>query len=90
MINNYYFYLLYNIYIDIKLLKSIYNSILINNLLYMNKILILLSLIYLTSCKLACSSKETPEKREDCYNRAVDDENNGICCYLKLKLPFTN
>ena len=56
----------------------------------MSKILILLSLIYLTSCKLACSSKETPEKREDCYNRAVDDENNGICCYLKLKSPFTN
>ena len=60
----------------------------INNLLFMNKILILLSLIYLVSCKLACSSfSVTPEKREDCYNRALKNEDNGICCFLSYSSP---
>ena len=60
----------------------------INNLLFMNKILILLSLIYLVSCKLACSSSSvTPEKREDCYNRALEN-GDDICCFLSYSSPF--
>ena len=52
----------------------------------MNKILILLSLIYLISCKLACSSEEKdPENEQECYERAVDDEDNGVCCFIKVK-----
>ena len=55
----------------------------------MNKILILLSLIYLISCKLACSSFEKqPENREDCYNRALENGDDGICCFLNYSSPF--
>ena len=52
----------------------------------MNKILILLSLIYLISCKLACSSTETPKNKEDCYNRGLDNKDNDICCYIRESL----
>ena len=60
----------------------------INNLLFMNKILILLSLIYLISCKLECTSFEKqPENREECYNRALENEDD-ICCFLNYSSPF--
>ena len=49
----------------------------------MNKILILLSLIYLISCKLAWRSTETPKNKEDCYNRGLDNKDNDICCYIR-------
>ena len=52
----------------------------------MNKILILLSLIYLISCKLACRSTETPKNKEDCYNRGLDNKDNDICCYIRESL----
>ena len=55
----------------------------------MNKILILLSLIYLISCKLSCiSSEKEPENSEDCYNRALDNEDNDVCCYVKINIPL--
>ena len=60
----------------------------INNLLFMNKILILLSLIYLISCKLKCFSIEDPANKEDCYNRDVENGAFGICCHIKYNSSF--
>ena len=52
----------------------------------MKKILILLSLIYLVSCKLFCNTEENPKNYEDCFNRVLEDEENN-CCYLKVFAP---
>ena len=52
----------------------------------MKKILILLSLIYLVSCKLSCDAGTLPNNYEDCYNRGLENEDN-FCCYLKVSIP---
>ncbi len=54
----------------------------------MKKTLILLSLIYFVSCKISCGEIDNPpENKEDCYNRALENENEDVCCYLKVKTP---
>ena len=50
----------------------------------MQKIFILLSLIYLISCKLDCGSSEYAESNYDCFNRTVENEDENHCCYLKI------
>ena len=52
----------------------------------MKKTLILLSLIYFVSCKISCGEIDNPpENKEDCYNRALENENEDVCCYIKVK-----
>ena len=56
----------------------------------MKKTLILLSLIYFISCKISCEQRDNiPENKEDCYNRAVVNENGVVCCYIKVKTPVS-
>ena len=54
----------------------------------MKKTLILLSLIYFVSCEISCMGTDNlPENYEDCYNRGLENENEDVCCYLKVKTP---
>ena len=51
----------------------------------MNKIIILLSLIYFISCYIVCrNGLYLPEKKEDCFNRTLEDHNDDICCFLRI------
>ena len=53
----------------------------------MQKIL-LLSFIYLVSSKLQCTSQESlPAKNEDCFNRAVENE-DSYCCFGEFKVSI--
>ena len=57
----------------------------------MKKTLIWLSLIYLVSCKISCiGSINSPENNEDCYNRGLENENEDVCCYLKIKTSLVS
>ena len=59
------------------------NIFIIDNkiIIIMQKIL-LLSFIYLVSSKLQCTSQENwPAKNEDCFNRAVENEDDSYCCF---------
>ena len=55
----------------------------------MQKIL-LLSFIYLVSSKLQCTSQDNPPaKNEDCFNRAVENEDDFYCCFGEFVLTNT-
>ena len=49
----------------------------------MKKILIILTLIYFSSCVTMCESEDIPKDLNDCDVREVQDPNNS-CCYVEF------
>ena len=48
----------------------------------MKRFLIFLAILYYVSCVFPCFSSTSPQYKEECYEKGVEDTHNNTCCFM--------